>query len=90
MTVELYNRIKLRSNLFQVFLCSRDENDLHKYKKFLNTSKKYLKRARTEYYINKFTTHSGDAHLLWYTINQLISKKQVSTRIKFQKPGMSE
>lgn len=89
-TVELYNRIKVKNNLFQVFLSSRDENDLRNFKKFCNTLNKDLKIAKTEYYISKFTTHSGDGRLLWDTINQLINKKEISRRIKFEKLGMSK
>nr|XP_037268910.1 uncharacterized protein LOC119160779 [Rhipicephalus microplus]XP_037268911.1 uncharacterized protein LOC119160779 [Rhipicephalus microplus] len=88
-TVELYNRIKVKNNLFQVFLSSGDENDLRELKKIRNTLNKDLKKAMTKYYITKFTTHSGDARRLWDTINQLINKKEISRRIKFEKLGMS-
>lgn len=74
-TTELYERIKFRERLFQLFLNTKDECDLREYKKTRNKLNKDIKRAKAEYYINKFLSSASNSRVLWDTFKEIVNKK---------------
>lgn len=73
-TPTLYKRIKYRDSIYDKFIKLRDKDIIVKFKKVRNKLNSDLKKARREYYINKFMSILGDPKKIWSTVGTLISR----------------
>lgn len=80
---ELYARIKNRNKLFQIFLKTRSESDFCVFKKVRNKLNSDIKKAKCEYYMNKFSEVMGDPRMIWQTVNEIISKNTSARKVQF-------
>lgn len=87
---ELYNRIKSRNRIFQTFLKTRSEDDFRVFKSERNKLNSDIKRAKQEYYMNKFTPLSGNSNLMWKAINEVMNRVSITNKVKLQQSGLSD
>lgn len=68
--------------MYHAFVKNRDPAVLDDFKKFRNKLNSDLKKAKCEYYQNKFVHIQNDHKKVWETINYLTSRKQTRSSVK--------
>lgn len=74
-TNDLLNKINARNDLFNTFIKTKDINKLSEYKKLRNKLSGELKKARTAYYMNKFTAVYNCPQKAWTLFNSILSQR---------------
>lgn len=71
---ELYERIRIKNNMYHAFVKSRDKNLLTEFKQIRNKLNSDLKNAKSEYFLRKFEGNYDNPRKLWDMVNNLTNK----------------
>lgn len=77
-TRELLKKMKFRDRLFHEFIKTKDIGKLLKYKKLRNNLTTELKKARSLYYMNKFSAAYDKPQQTWTLLRSLVSRNKVT------------
>lgn len=75
-TPDLYKRINKKNRLFAHFLKTKNQKDLIEFKKFRNKLNTDLKKARSAYYENRFSSVMHNPKLLWQEFNKHLTGRK--------------
>lgn len=85
----LLKRMKARDKLFTEFIKSKRLKYLMEFKQVRNKLASDIKKARINYYENKFANILNDQKAIWNTINDLLQHKNTKTISEVQIEGRS-
>lgn len=72
----LYRKIRIKKDLYNKFIKSREIADLKTFKSFRNNLNNELRRAKARYNEKQFSTCGNDGRKLWKKINLLLNRTQ--------------
>lgn len=81
-TPHLYKTIKEKDRLYYKFVRTQEPTLFSEFKQFRNKLNTELKKAKCEYYEQRFMSTQGDQRKMWNLINDVMNRKPLNSNVK--------